>query len=356
MRKRFIFLLLILIMFFGAGCNGKNSDIKANIFDIDEAVKISDSYMKELSLCNMSETKKLTDDKIRDDREFEKLKENKISGYIRKSITESTNHAYINYEVIRGNDEKLRSDLDTISIKVTQKDNNYVIDEIKAKNNKQVYVDKTFLRIRDDKSGKSEVLTRLKDLPREVYPKKQGVILGKEAVPEGQFNKVAIGFEGNKVGMTTTDGKKNFIAIAMVEDSKQTIGSAGGEESSADSEEDIDKQIDDALEKPIADKIVGYDIIDNSVIEKLVFSSDDGELLVQLRQGEKCSKIKVYKNPTGELLKLDLDKLFPEDKYDCTISRINNDGVFIDVSAITDEREAEGQYKIDIKAMKVDKL
>ena len=355
MKKKGLSLLLIIIMFISVGCGTKKSNVKVNVFDIDEALKISDTYMEQLTLGNSDEANKLTDSKLKDNNEFEKLKKNEIYGYVKKDVAESTDHAYINYKVIRGDRDGLRSDLDLISVRVKKKDNDYIIDEVKAKNSKQVYVEKNSLRIRDEESGKSEVLIRLKDLPREVYPKKKDVVLGKETVPDGDFNEVSMGFDGNKAAMSTTDGNKTFIAIAMVEDTKQTAGSAqdGGAKSS---DEDIDKAIDDALEKPIADKVIGYDIIGDSKIEKLLFSADDGELLVQIKQGEKGSKIKIYKNPTGELYKLDLESKFPNDKYSCNIKRITKDGVFIDVSSLTDEKGEEGEYKLDLKAIEINKL
>ena len=355
MKKKSLFLLLIIVMFFSIGCGTKKPDVEVNIFDIDEALKVSDSYMENLALGKSDEAQKLTDSNIKNNNEFEKLKKNEIYGYVKKDVAEATDHAYINYKVIRGDKDGLRSDLDLISVRVKKKDDNYIIDEVKAKNSKQVYVEKNSLRIRDEESGKSEVLIRLKDLPREVYPKKKDVVLGKETVPDGDFNEVSMGFDGNKAAMSTTDGSKTFIAIAMVEDTKQTAGNVQ-EGDNTNSDEDVDKAIDDALEKPIADKVIGYDIIGDSKIEKLLFSSDDGELLVQVKQGDKGSKIKIYKNPTGELYKLDLESKFPNDKYSCNITRITKDGVFIDVSALTDEKGEEGQYKLDLKAIEINKL
>ncbi|MGL4109553.1 hypothetical protein [Clostridium sp. LP20] len=354
MRKKISYILIILLIFLIVGCNKSHEDGKVNFFEIQEATKVAMDYMKELSLGNNEEANKFASNKVIDQDQFSKLKENRINGYKLDEVAEGANFAYLNYLVIRDSARELRTDLDTIVVKVIKKDDNYLVDEVKAKSNKQVYEANGVLRIRDEESGKSEVLIRKKDLPREVYPKKENVVLNKETVPEGNFNKISISFGGNKIGVTTTDGSKTFIALAMVEESKPTAGSEANAEGA--STEDIDKAIDDALEKPIIDKLTGYDLIEGSEIEKLIFSGDDGELMVQVREEGKGSSVRIYRNPTGELLKFQLMKLFPNDKYNVNIKRVNEKNVFIEVTGIGEEKEAEGEYKVDLKAMKVNKL
>ena len=354
MRKRISYILIVLLIFAIVGCNKSEEDGKVNFFEVQEATKVANDYIKELSLGNNEGAIKFASDKVKDEDQFSKLKENRINAYKLDEVAEGANFAYINYLVIRESARELRTDLDTIIVKVIKKDDNYVVDEVRAKSNKQVYEANDVLRIRDEESGKSEVLVRKKDFPREVYPKKENIVLNKETVPEGDFNKFSIGFGANKIGIATTDGNKTLISLAMVEESKPTVGLDGNADGS--SSEDIDKAIDEALDKPIVDKLTGYDLIDGSEIEKLIFSSDDGELMVQVREEGKGSSVRIYKNPTGELLKVQLKELFPNDKYNVDIKRVNEKGVFIEVSGLGEEKEAEGEYNVDLKSMKVNRL
>lgn len=354
MKKKLSYLLISILLLFMISCDlgGKSENI--NIFEIQNATKVTEEYMENIALGNLDDANKLVSSNLKNEEEFNKLEKNKINAYKIDEVEEGSSYAYINYKITRRKEDEVRADLDTLSLKVIKNDDNYIIDEVKAKSEKQVYGDRTFLRVRDSNSGRSEVLVRIKDLPKQIYPKKDNIVLGKENVPSKEFTNVAMSFEGNKVGIITSDGEKSFVGIAMVEESKPTAGEASGDNEGA-SEEDIDKAIDDALEKPIVDKLVGYDILDVANVEKVIFSADDNELIIQFKEGDKGSSLKIYQNPTGELVKLQLESLFPNDKYSIDIQRVNKDGVFINVSPISEENKLSGEYKIDLKSMKINK-
>lgn len=350
--KRFLsYLMLTLLVFPLIGCRGNGESVKANIFDVKEAGEIASKYMKSISANDVEGSSKLSTDKIKNNEELYSVENSKVTGYKLKEVAEGANHAYFNYLVVRKNSNNVGVDLDTFVIKVVTEDENYLVDEIKAKNEKQVYRVNNTLRIRDADGGKSELFLRTRDIPKEVYPKRENVVLKKEAVPVGDFSEIAISFMGNKVAITTTDGTNTFLALGMVEESKATVGKPNV--GPGPREEEVDKAIDDVLEKPIIDKLVGYDLIEGANLEKLAFSNDDGEVIVQIKSGDKGSGIRVYKNPSGELLELKLDEVFPVEKYSSDIIRVDDEGIFVKVTAIAEEKKAEGDYKIDVEQLKV---
>lgn len=350
MKKIISLCLCNFLLFFLVGCNENNKEVKADIFNIKIASEVASDYMQKVTSGEFEEANKITTKSIKDNEDIKGIKKDNINGYKLDRVSEGADHAYFKYLIVREEKDESRVDLDSLVLKVEKVNDEYLVDEIKSKNEKQIYkVDKT-LRSRDYEIGKSQLLLRMKDLPREVYPSKDNVVINKEGVPQGSFSKIGIGFNGNKVAFTTTDNLRTFIGLIVVEDSKATSGSAN---SSASVEKDIDRAIDDALEVPILNKLIPYDVVDGSKVEKLLFSKDDGELIVQIREEGKGSGIRIYKNPTGELLKLNLNEYFPVEKYSSDVMRIDDKGVFIKVTALTDDKKNEGTYKIDVEELKV---
>lgn len=346
------FLSSILIFFF-VGCSGKNIDVNSDVFNIKKAGEIASNYMENVTKGNFDESNKISTEVIKDNEQIRKIQNDNINGYKLDRLSEGADHAYFTYVVVKEEKDESRIDLDTVVIKVVNKDREYLVDGIKSTNEKQVYKVGNTLRLRDYEIGKSQLLLRIKDLPREVYPNRDNVV-DKESVPEGSFNKMGIAFLGNKVAFTTTNGLRTFIGLAIVEDTKSTAGnSQGGGDVLSPSGGNVDEAIQDALEMPILNKLVPYDVVDGSIVEKLLFSNDDGELIVQIKEEGKGSGIRIYKNPTGELLKLNLNEYFPVEKYSSNVVRIDDNGVFITVKAMGSDKENEGTYKIDVEDLKV---
>ena len=346
MKKFFIGILCLILILTIGGCNRSMGEVTVHLFDIKEAMDTGSEYMKNLALGNIEEANSYCRNKDISKEEVAKMQENKIDSYKLDKVQEGANYAYLKYIVLRGNNVALTADLDGIVLKIMKEDDKYLIDDIKASNIKQVYKEKDTLRIRDEESGKSKLLLRMRDLPQEVYPKKEEVTLSKETVPKSEFNKISIGFEGNRVAITLTDGKNTFIAVAMIKELEATVGKEN-------KEGNIDTNLDEILEKPIAERIVGYDFLQGEEVEKLLFSKDDGELIVQGKQAAVGNRVKIYKNPKGELMPLKLDKLFPRELYSVNIFSVTGEGTLINVEAIGEEKEAVGTYMVDVKEGKL---
>ena len=327
MKKMLLFCISLILIFGMVGCNGDVDTIKIDMFNEKEATIIGRKYMDELS----------------------KGQDNFINSFKLDHSAEGGDFVFLNYKVIRGNDKGNSIGLDSFDLKVVKNAEVYSVEEIKSKNTKQVYVNKNTLRILDEEVGESQLFLRDKDLPREIYSKGNQLMIDKKEVPQGEFSMLSLGFEGNKVALVVKNDNKEFLALALVKESKATVAKA----EAGDSDKINNKGIDELIEKPTVEKIIPYDIVEDSDIEKIVFTSDDAELIVQINS-EGVSSLKTYSNPSGELIPIDLENRFPKDKYQVKIDRVNEEGSFIKV--IAKDSGEEEEYSLNLKEMKVIKI
>lgn len=329
MKKKMVLLLSFLSVFMLVACKNSSELVKTDYFEIDEATKKGKEYMQEIS----------------------KEGENSIGSYSLQRVAENSNNVILNYKVskLRGIDV----DVDEFDIKVIDGEEGYKVKDVNAKNLIQVYLDGENLRIKQEDTGSSDLLIRKKDLPSDVYPKKDYIILNKISIEVGDYDKLAIDLKGKRVGIVNKSNKGYLISLAEVENASQTIGSndsTGGTDNNGSS---VDPStLEEIMEKPIASNLVPYDLIEAKSIEKVSFSADGSFFIVQINNGN-SSSLKIYKNPSGELLDMDLDKIFSPEKYTLNINTINDEGLFVKVSAIGNDKEEEGLYKLDLKAMKI---
>lgn len=327
MKKRLLFYISLLLIYLMVGCIGEVDTIKVDLFNEREATRVGRIYMDELC----------------------KGQENYINAFKLDHSSEGGNFIFLNYIVTRGNDKGDSIGLDSYDLKVIKNAEVYSVKEVKAKNTKQVYVDNNTLRILDQDVGESQLFLRRKDLPKEIYSKGNELMIDKEKVPQGEFSMLAIGFEGNKVALVVKSENKEFIALAMAKESTVTVA----KESKGDSSDVKNTGTDILIERPTVEQIIPYDLIKDSNIEKLVFTNDDAELIVQINS-KGVSSLKSYRNPSGELIPIDLESRFPKDKYQIKIDRVNEVGNFIKIIAIDSGEEEE--YSLDLKEMKVKKI
>lgn len=327
MKKRLLFYISLLLIYLMVGCTGEVDTIKVDLFNEREATRVGRIYMDELC----------------------KGQENYINAFKLDHSSEGGNFIFLNYIVTRGNDKGDSIGLDSYDLKVIKNAEVYSVKEVKAKNTKQVYVDNNTLRILDQDVGESQLFLRRKDLPKEIYSKGNELMIDKEKVPQGEFSMLAIGFEGNKVALVVKSENKEFIALAMAKESTVTVA----KESKGDSSDVKNTGTDILIERPTVEQIIPYDLIKDSNIEKLVFTNDDAELIVQINS-KGVSSLKSYRNPSGELIPIDLESRFPKDKYQIKIDRVNEVGNFIKIIAIDSGEEEE--YSLDLKEMKVKKI
>ncbi len=350
MKRKLVFYIVVLMLILLIGCNStKNNE---DFFDVYKAKEVGNKFMQSLTYGSISDIDKICTDNVKKQEDYKHIGENKVGAYRTEKTIEGADFAKIDYMVIRKDEENLRADLDEMSIKIIKDGNSYLIDEIKAKSNNEVYEKEGNLRITNEEIGNNNLLLRIKDLPNEVYSKGSDVVLNKKSIDNVKFSRVAIGFNGDKIGIVTSNNEKSCILLATIKESQSTLGQ---EESSQNNENknnnDTDLKLEKALETPIADKVIGYDLIDGSDIKEMLFSSDDGQLIVQINN-EKGSYIRVYRNSTGELLnEFGIEEKFPESKYSIRLKCVNDKGALIEIESKEDKKVEN--YILDLNKMEI---
>lgn len=343
MKKVIVFILCLLLV----GCNTKANLQSEDIFDREKASYVAQQYMDALSKKDVGKADSLCKDLVIPENEVKKLDDNRFKAYKIKELDEGADYVRVRYLVIRGNDIDIRADLDSIELKIDKIDDYYKITEVEAKNIKQVYLDGENLRIIDREIGKSDLILRKRDLPREIFAKGDKVTLTMDSVPDVNFNHVNVGFQGNSLGLTLSNGEKTLLVYSTINDIKKS----GGEIVSMKSGENTE----DILEKPVADKIIGYDLINAGSVEKVLFTDNDEALIIQVKEAGKGDSVRIYKNPSGELMDLKLNEKFPSNEYSVGVEKVTEDGIYVKSTGLNGNKDEEGIYLVDIENKEVSK-
>ena len=166
-------------------------------------------------------------------------------------------------------------------------------------------------------------------------------------------------FKGGTISLSTDNGKDRLIGIAMIEDAQQTFASSSSMLAQDDSKQIDENKLRKIVEKPIAQNIIGYDILKDCIIKKMMFTEEGSELIVQYTKGKNMG-LKIYKTPDGEPLKIDFEKLFPIDKYEVTYKGGSQSKLIITVNSSSGTKgiyqDAIGDYAIDLSKEELSKL
>lgn len=356
MKRIVSYIITVLMILSLVGCFSKHNEIEISKFDRGEAKNIAMEYVRCLAKGDIDTANMYCTNDLKKTSNFGQFSDLKIKSFKVIEDLEGADNLILTIDVSRSKDDITRSDMDTFNIKVIKEEDKYKINEIKAETKGQVYEENQKLRIIKSEGGKSELLLRQKDVPKDIYPKEEGLTLNKEQVPEGEFGAVTLGFEMNSVAFSIKGEDSSFVGVATVQQVEQAIGTgSSGSAGSGSGVKGDGINIEDILEQPIVDKIMGYDLVNGVVVEKMIFTQDDGQLVVQYSEVDKPDFVRVYGNPNGGLLHLDLEKKFPRGEYDVKVDEAKKDEIVINVTAIGENKEAEGSYIIDTKKETVTK-
>lgn len=336
-----------------------NQEIKGFLINEGQATKIVENYLTYLSLNDFENAKKLCSAKLASNTEVSTIPEMEISDFSISEVNQAGQSVIIKAKINRIKRGAPKNDLDSCTFVIDKKDDDkYEISKIDATTLAEAFEDKKVLRSRGKEEAKSKVIIKLTDIPRDMYIKDNSAQIVKRKIPMEDFGPISFSMSGEKVGITTTDGDNAFVALLEVEQVIPTVGSAGKGGKGGD-EEDVKKE-DESDKKPIAKKIKALDILTNSSVELLRFAEDEGFVAVQYKLNGKVTRVKVYNISSGEVVQGELDKLFPQEKYEIIISKFSKKEMFFEVKGISGAKDVRqdviGQYKIDLEGAVVSKM
>ena len=365
MKKKVLSLTSLLLFFLMiiSGCSKveyKAEDI--DIFDLKVAFELAEEYLDLIKNNDIEEANKLCTQNLINNNKTISTGTSRIIAYAPDNYIESSKSAFMTFNVIRNSASEPKCDLDNYAIKIIKDGDDYKIDEIKAINLKQVFVKNKALRIIGEEGGKSDLVVSLINMPKDSYLKENELMLYKEKVPAEKFGPVSLGYHGNKLAISTISENRVFISIAYIQESKEAQGAisqgdeAGGGNQQSSNEE---SNLEGLLDKPIAKKVIPVDVFNEVTIDNLIFTHEERYLIAEYSNSNLVKRIKVYNSASGDLISLNFDEMFPDDKYNIELLDFKKDEFNINVSSKSNndsDSDIIGKYKVDIEGKEIKKI
>ena len=367
MKKKRLFILFMIFILCMVGCKAKddNNNNVQERFNVQIAKEIAIEYMERLKANDIEGANYISTPELQASNKIKKLSSMPIMAFQTANINETGNSAYISFYCTRTTGNLSDANLDLVNIKIIKENEKYIISDVKSENISEIYHEKDELRLITKGEGSSQLILRLKDLPLQVYPKGQKPVINKVKVPKDKFSVIGMSYTGSNIAVSTTDGKNSFVGVAIIEEANVESSANVSNQKLVQGQGGSGNQLDEGtlkkiLEKPIAQQISGYDVLEDSKIKTLMFNEEEGVLIVQYTKGNgKSLGMKIYSNPDGDLFPIEFEKLFPMDKYNIEYVKSTKNDLLINVTAANKKnisQEVLGSYKIDLVQKSIEKM
>lgn len=182
-------------------------------------------------------------------------------------------------------------------------------------------------------------------------------MLYKGKVPTDSFGKVELGFKGKKVAISTKNADTTFISIGIIDNSLMDVASVEVPSSGSGSSNSETQQLEDILEKPVINKLISVDLLNNITIEKFIFSKDDSMLAVNYINDNNIRRVNIYSSDDGGPVETDFKKTFDEDKYNIEGKSFDEDKFKFKVYLNDNLKDDKvGEYELSLKTLELKKL
>lgn len=364
MDKNKLFRIIIVIMLLSCSvvffaCSKKekeNNNKKANNFDIKETVKVAEDYMDNLMKGDYSACKDLYSDKFKSESKIPPsitVNEMPIMGYKIEETNQVGYSGMIKVDVTRASFNSTYGTLHQYIIKISKKDNKYLIDSIVSNALKETFSKGTTIRIRSKDDVNTNLLTNFSGIPKYAFSKDDKGEMFKLKVPMQSFGPCAISYSGEEVCVSTTDSKDSYLAIISVDESMKTQGDeqktgTGNSESSTSGGEEI-------KETPVGKNIFSLDMLRGAKVIHIVFSLDESFLEISYERPNYGKFIRIYNTSNGDMISFSF-----EEEYNIK----NNDVEFVKFSkkfAVykvipKDNKQMATLWQLDLKDFKSTKI
>ncbi len=360
-KNKSLVVIIMLMLSILTGCSKAESknDVAINLFDMQRANNIAKEYLNNVVSGDFDAANNLLSEELLSSDKNTKEGVSKIISFKSDESIEGSNYAYFIYNIVRSSEVEPKSDLENVTFKIRKQNKEYKIDEIKSKSEKEVYTKGNALRVIGEEGGKSSLIISLNSLPKDTYMRDNKIMLYKDIVPRDSFGKVCLSFTGKRIAITTANNKDSYICIAYIDEALMTSTQPGSESGSSEANlgtENTDA-LEEALEKPIAQKVITVDLLKDSKVTKLVFSEEEDILQINYKNKYNKERIRLYKSDDGSLIQTDLDNMFPEDKYNISNGKFEEDVFKFKVTTTEVQREdLNGDYILDLENLEINKL
>jgi hypothetical protein len=374
LKKLLSYMLIISFITTLSACKNKNQDKpkeQDNEFEIKVAQNVIELYMNALMKEDLEGAKKLYTKELSQKSKDEGKSDLKVKGYSIDETSEIGKSGFFKIKVSRMSLTKPVTTLDESGIKVVKEGSDYKIDEVKSETQKEAFLEDNTLRIRSKNNIKTNLLIDTSSFPQYSFSKDDKGNLTKQKVPRSSYSVMNFGYEGERIAVSTFD-KDSYIGIIKVDESTPTQGGAGGgagggggagDQSQGDQSKGGDKSGGTNVmgrEKPLGKEMTSLDLIKDSKIEFMTFSSGEKFILVQYNKANVGRCIRVYNPDSGDFIKVRFEDQFAYGKVEIVFSSFDKDVLNFDViqKDMKDKTASEqaGKYQMALKGFKIKRL
>jgi restriction endonuclease S subunit len=147
-----VIILIILTLTSCSKIENKN-DVVINLFDMQRANNIAKDYLNNIISGDFNAASNLLSEDLLKSNNNISEGVSKIISFKSDESIEGNNYGYFIYNIVRSSEVEPKSDLENITFKVKKQNNEYKIDEIKSKSEKEIYTNGIGLRVIGEDGG-----------------------------------------------------------------------------------------------------------------------------------------------------------------------------------------------------------
>lgn len=367
MKKCMSYILIFTLIFTLIGCTEKKAENvrEKDRFDIKAANDIVESYIKNIALEKYDKANELLSEKVKTDVKDIKPNDLKIKGFRTEEMSENAGEGNFRLNVVKANMNKPETQIVEYKFKVIKDGIDYKIEEIKTTLLMEAFHSFDEIRFRKKSELGTFLLTDMEGLPKYAYSKDDSAQMKSKIVPKSSFGPIVLDYTGDIVAISTI-GNGRYIGLLTFDDSMETQGQGGGgggsgvgnpNSSGAGGEQRDTQSRKMPKEKPIGKQIVSCDIMENAVIENMIFSKDEKLLAVQYSKDGNRS-IRVYNVGDGELIKFNFEEEYPLNKVNIVLRGFEEETMKYTIVPKDKQNGIEkyvGNWELDLKEFKAKK-
>ncbi|EDK32206.1 hypothetical protein [Clostridium kluyveri] len=366
MKKIYIFKIIFIVIFFSGilfGCSSYEQPNTTSIngdFDMKAAASTVDTYMKYLMKNDIENIKKLYSKELLKSPVANENQNLSIMGYSLNDNSEVGKSGVFKVKIVRSDLSKPFSTLDEYSVKVIKEGNDYKIGEISSILDREAFVEKNRIKMRSKDNINVDVIIGINNMPQYVFSKDDEANVNKMSVPRSNFGILDFSYGGDYLALVTYD-KNSYIGVVKIDESMEVQSdNSGSSDGQGNSESAQQEQIDEYNQKIIGKNIINLDILKNTKVEFLTFSSDEKFIVAQYTNDSIGHCIRMYKMDSGDIINFKFEDNFPLNKVDIVFSSFDTDTLNFDVISKANNSESLpdiiGKWRLNLKDFKAVKI
>lgn len=362
MGKNKIFRIIIVIMILSCSvsifaCTKKeneNSNKKGKSFDIKETIKVAEDYMDNLMKGDYDACKNLYSEKFKSElikTSSNMVNEMPIMGYKIEETNQVGYSGMIKIDVTRASLNASYGTLHQYIIKISKIDDKYLIDSIVSTALKETFSKGITMRIRSKDDVNTNLLANFSGIPKYSFSKDDKSEMFKLKVPMQSFGACCISYSGEKVCISTTDLKDVYLAIISVDESLKTQG----EENKGTTQDGGKSEGEEVKEKPVGKDIFSLDILRDTKVTHIVFSSDESFIEVSYERPSYGKFIRIYSTSNGDMIPFSFEEEYNIKNNDVEFVKFSKDFAIYKVIP-KDNKSMATMWQLNLKDFKSEKI